>query len=347
MKKLFILIAAVAFVAAYTVPVMAASEWNFYGSARMSTFYGTESQEASGTGFEDSTLAWDLQGNSRIGASVKAGAIGGGFEYGTGINLRKLYGTWNFGGGSILVGQTYTPVNLFYSNQVWGGDSDLLPYGGIYDGRRPMIQVSAAGFKFAAIQPNTGDVTGAADTDTTMPKLEAKYTAKLGPVTLVPFVGWNSYDEVDATDSSTGVASYIYGIGFKGAFGPIYLNASYYYGKNLGQYGMWQTGVDDAQVNAAGDIEDTTSQGLLGVLGFNLSDLVSFEVGYATLKHENDLWSNDDKCQSYYVNATIKIAKSSIFFIVPEIGVVDYMDSNAGTAQGDTTYFGMKWQVNF
>lgn len=50
----------------------------------------------------------------------------GGFEYGSGVNLRKLYGEWNFGAGSLLIGQTYTPLNYFYSNQVYGGDNDLL-----------------------------------------------------------------------------------------------------------------------------------------------------------------------------------------------------------------------------
>ena len=348
MKKLFVLIFAVAFLAVCTVPAMAASEWSFYGSSRMSTFYETFTKEASVTGnFDDSDLSWGLQGNSRIGANVKAGAISGRFEYGTGINLRLLYGTWNFGGGSLLVGQSYVPVNLFYSNQVYGGDTDMLCFGGVYDGRRPMIQLSIAGFKFAMIQPNTGDVTGAADVDTVLPKLEAKYTANLGPVKLDIIAGLNKYDEVNATDANTDITSYIVGGGVRSNFGPIYINANYYYGSNLGQYGLWQVGVDDAQVNAAGDVENTISQGLLAVLGFKLSDMINFEVGYAGNQHKNDLWSDNDKSQTYYVQSTITIAKSSVFFIVPEFGVQDFETDSSGCNQGKNTYFGLKWQINF
>ena len=347
MKKLFVLIFAVAFLAVCTVPAMAASEWNFYGSSRMSTFYQTLDKEASPTGFDDSDTDWYLQGNSRIGANVKAGAISGRFEYGTGINLRLLYGTWNFGGGSLLVGQTYSPVNLFYSNQVYGGDTDMLPFGGVYGGRRAMIQVSIASFKFAMIQPNTGDVTGAADVDTVLPKLEAKYTANLGPVKLDIIAGLNKYDEVNATDANTDITSYIVGGGVRSNFGPIYINANYYYGSNLGQYGLWQVGNDDAQVNAAGDVENTISQGLLAVLGFKLSDMINFELGYAGSQHKNDLWSDNDKQQTYYVQSTITIAKSSVFFIVPEFGVQDFETDHAGHNEGKNTYFGLKWQINF
>ncbi len=124
MRKLLIVLAAFAFVVAYTVPTLAA-DWSFYGSARMTTFYDSVSEEKAG--FDDGDTTWNQQGNSRLGATVKAGNIGGGFEYGTGINLRKLYGTYNFGSGQILIGQTYTPVNMFYSNQVYGGDTEDCP----------------------------------------------------------------------------------------------------------------------------------------------------------------------------------------------------------------------------
>jgi hypothetical protein len=31
------------------------------------------------------------------------------FEYGTTVNVRLLYGEWNFGAGKLLVGQDYLP----------------------------------------------------------------------------------------------------------------------------------------------------------------------------------------------------------------------------------------------
>jgi len=133
MRKLFVLLAAVAFVVAFTVPAMAA-DWSFYGSARMYTFMSDYSKEYTGTGFSDDDLSWFLQGNSRIGAKVKAGAVSGRFEYGSGPSLRLLNGAWNFGGGTLVVGQDYSPIDTFISNQQgpahWGGDIDALPWGG-------------------------------------------------------------------------------------------------------------------------------------------------------------------------------------------------------------------------
>jgi hypothetical protein len=123
---------------------------------------------------DEDELSWELQSNSRIGASVKAGDIGGGFEYGTGVNLRKLFGTWNFGAGTFLVGQTYTPLAYFISSQcgLGGGDCGLIFWGTVYAGRHPMLQLSMGGFKVALIDPNTSglfDEGGAATSVTQVP----------------------------------------------------------------------------------------------------------------------------------------------------------------------------------
>jgi len=335
MRKLLVLLSAVAFVVAFTVPAMSA-DWGFYGSARMSTFFDDVSPEV---GDSDTDLTWDLQGNSRLGATVKAGDIGGGFEYGSGPNLRKLYGTWNFGGGSLLVGQTYTPLNIFQSNQVWGGDTDLLPYGGIYNGRRPMIQLSTAGFKVALVTPHALSALGGVDTDLTIPKIEASYAFKGGPVKLTPMLGYQTYDAVDATDSSVGVDSLFYGLGFNVGLGAAYINGNVYMGTNLGQYGMWQQGADDATITA-GDLNDNDSLGYVLVAGFKASDTIGLEAGYGHVEHELDVTGSEaDETESIYVQATINLAKGC--FIVPEIGKVDHKNVS------ETTYYGAKWQINF
>jgi hypothetical protein len=348
MRKLLVLLAAVAFVVAFTIPAMAA-DWSFYGHARMSTFMESDSKEVGTTGFDDDDLTWDLQSNARTGATVKAGAIGGGFEYGhtSTVNLRKLYGTWNFGGGTLLVGQTYTPLNIFQSNQVWAGDVDLLPYGGIYDGRRPMIQLSMAGFKIALVKPATATVTGFAsvDTDTTLPKIEASYAFKAGPARLEVFLGYNTYDVVDATDKEVGVDSTFMGLAFNVGLGAAYINGNVYMGTNLGPFGMWEQGANDPTIT--GDqVNDNDSLGYVLVAGFKVSDTIGLEAGYGHQESELDVaGSKTDDTDVYYVNATINLAKGC--FIVPEIGKVDYKDSAAGAKQGDTTYYGAKWQINF
>ena len=131
MKKFTILIAAVALVC-FSVPAMAV-DWNFYGSARMATFYISddlgdgETFDGSGTS-EDAGIQWDLQSNSRFGANVKAENIKGQVELalkGTGsgdadVGTRRIYGVWNFGSGYMKVGKDYTPVrSLTVTSVCW------------------------------------------------------------------------------------------------------------------------------------------------------------------------------------------------------------------------------------
>jgi len=374
MRKLLVLLSAVAFVVAFSVPVMAA-DWNLYGSARMATF-SNDVTPGGANPTSDDDLLWDLQSNSRIGADVKAGAIGGKFEYGTGINLRQLFGTWNFGAGTLLVGQTYTPVFYLVSNQVWGTDNDLVGYGGIYSGRKPMIQLAIGGLKIALVTPNVVNIDpySAAssevdldptsitylqniavpasgtftDTDTTMPKLEVCYSFKAGPFSLKPMFGYNSYDVVDANDDVESVDSYILGLGVSGGFGPLYVKGSVYKGQNLGQYGFYQDADGEAQW-AGNKIVDNDSMGYQLIVGFKANDMITVEGGYGAVKSELDTRGTyEDKANAYYLQAVITLAKG--FFIVPEFGKLDhkYQTVNGvNTEQGDTTYYGAKWQINF
>jgi len=333
MKKLFVLLAAVAFVVAFTVPAMSA-DWGFYGSSRMTTFFNDVEPEG---GDSDTDLTWALQGNSRIGAGVKAGDIGGKFEYGTGVNLRQLFGTWNFGGGTLLVGQTYSPVNMFYSNQVYGSDTDMLNTGGVYGGRNPMIQLKFGGFKIAALSPKTGAITGAADTDATIPKIEAAYSFKAGPAAFSIQSGYNSYDEEGATSNS--IASYIAAFGFNFGFGAGYLKGNVYTGQNLGSYGMYG-GLPPAYDAVNNEVVDMDAMGYLAVLGFKASDALSFELAYGLNSQELDAdVSTEDETSAYYAQAVINLAKGC--FVVPEIGMINHKDVS------ETTYYGAKWQINF
>lgn len=373
MKKCLMAAVLVAFVCAFALPAMAAEEvsWKFYGSARMGTFYEKDDALATpGLLFDDSDLAWGLQSNSRIGARVKAGDIGGRFEYGhTGtVNLRLLYGTWNFGAGTILVGQDYTPLNIFYSNQVAQGDTDLLPFGGIYRGRRPQLKLKIAGFDLALVEPTTSAIPGtpfAAEFDTTIPKIEASYGFNVGVLNLKLLGGYASYDVVNsATDQEYGIDSYFYGVALKAGFGPFTLAGNVWGGQNLGPFGFsvnsttaaggqsgFGPGITEFPAwDGVNDFNDNDSFGWYLVATFKATDVLTFEGGYGSVKHELDApgtWEDDSA--SWYVNCTINIAKG--FFVVPEIGQFDYKDVQWGTPtstdQGDTTYFGAKWQINF
>jgi len=351
MKKLITILAVIALVGAFTLPA-AAAEWNFYGSARMSTFSTTADP---GSGDDDTDTNWDLQGNSRIGANVSAGDVSGRFEYGSGPNLRILRGTWNFGAGSLLVGQDYTPANFFPSNQVYGGDADLLPYGGIYRGRRPMIQLSFGTFKLALVSPNAAsDLGSGSDVDIMLPNFELSYKFKTDMFYVDVFGGYLGYSldavtvtAADGTVSRTAdadITSYIGGVNLGVNVGPVAIKGSFWLGQNTGPYGMWVTGDADPAL-VGGDTNDNDTYGFLGVVTFKATDALSFEIGYGYLQHERDNAVEADDTTSYYANAVITFAPG--VFIVPEVGMIDYGNNMAGAEQGDDMYFGAKWQINF
>jgi hypothetical protein len=358
MKKLFIFFIAVAMIAAFSVPAAAAdAEWSFYGSSRMSTFSDTYSKEhptaAVHTPIDDDTdTTWAQQGNSRIGANVSAGDIGGRFEYGTGINLRLLYGTWNFGAGTLLVGQTYTPVNVFISNQVWASDNDMLNIGGVYGGRNDAIQVQFGSFKLAFVQigttvPATG--LAGAETDTTLPKIEAAYSFKTDMFNIGVQGGYNSV-EIETDAKTYDVDSYILALHGGVNLGPAYIKANVFQGVNTGNYGLYTghyTGdTSSVAAFAAAKVKDTDAFGFLVVGGVKLSDMISFEAGYGSVSYDSDVaLAKEDDTTGYYIQATIGLAPG--VSITPEYGSID-LDKNAANAkEGDQTYFGAKWQINF
>jgi hypothetical protein len=199
-EKIFWAILIVAVSCSFSM-IAAAADWSFYGSARLQTWSYSESDEASETGYDRSNTVWDLQGNSRIGATVEEGPIGGRFEYGTAVNLRRLYGTWDFGKGVILVEQEYTPLDFTISSQVIGSDLTLNGWGTTFS-RKPMLMLTMMGFQVALVRPDTDDLEGqyageppatsAADTQTLLPSLETAYTYLGNHFTLKGIAGFSS-----------------------------------------------------------------------------------------------------------------------------------------------------------
>lgn len=356
MRKLLIVLAAFALVVAYTLPAMADDQWDFYGSARILTFMETDSKEVQGT-FEDEDFTHDISGSARtIGANVKAGDIRGRFEAGGAINLRLAYAYWEFGAGKLLVGQDYTPICFFPSGMVYA-DNSMVSYGAPYAGRQPQVKLLLMNdaLQIALVKPNVGTAVVGTDQDTSMPKIELAYSLKLGPAALVLFGGINTYDDVvrtGTTETTYSIDSSVLGVGFKIPVGALYVNGDVWMSTNPGNYGM-ATGsaVKTATVDAAGTgIEDCDAMVYALVVGYKISDMLKIEGGYGFMDGERTVGAvtTSNEKTFTYVQLPITLAKNVV--LTPEVGVIDYGDLEVGTAktkQGDMSYWGLRWMINF
>ncbi len=140
------------------------------------------------------------------------------------------------------------------------------------------------------------------------------------------------------------MTSYIVGVFGEFSFGPAYVNANVWMGQNAGNYGLYNSGADDA-VLVGSDTQDTDSLGFLGVVGFKVSDMLSFEGGYGQVTNDNDTFAEDDETAAFYVQAVLKPVKG--VKIIPEVGFIDYKEDAAGADEGQNTYFGAQWRVDF
>jgi hypothetical protein len=354
MKKLFVIFASVVLVAAFAVSATAA-DWSLYGNARMATFW--DDTDTGAPGGDDEDLQWDLQGNSRVGATVKNENInarvelalkGGGGGDDVDVGTRRIEATWDMGGAKLTIGKTYTGANQFVSGQVFGGDRGLLGNGCFYSGRPGQIKLAIADgmFDIAAAQPKTDNAPAgllATDVDETLPKFEAAFHFKADMFFFNIIGGWQSYDiEGGAGVSDVSIDSTVFGADAGFNFGPAYVKVAASIITNGGN-ARWSGGTS-ATANAAGtDVDDVDSMQYALIAGFKASDMATFEAGYGFREHDSDAAGvPDDEETAYYVQAVLQVAPG--FFIIPEIG--GYDDTGA-LDQGDEFYFGAKWQINF
>jgi len=377
MKKFVVAVAALAMLTGSAY----AADWDFYGSARVETFYNDVETINSATA-DEKNISESLQGNARIGANVKVSdELAGRFEYGASggnANIRLLYGEWNFGAGTFLVGQDYTLVRFPHSNQAYDGDAGLGGYGELSSPRTAQLKLKFGGLQLAAVAPTTeflyanrsttagvtsdalnsaaaGTTSSAAGVPTTvaaakatevkLPGLQAKYIFT-GDNYFVSGVAALQTFEIDPNGVSDDVTSYVIGVGGSVTFGAATLAAQVYGGQNISNMADANTGGTGKGYakwnNTTNQVIDSDAFGYSIVLGYTVNDMLGLEVGYGSLQCEYDENNGtDDEVTSYYLQAPITLAPGVM--VVPEIGVMDEEE----TGQSETTYFGAKWQINF
>jgi len=367
MKKLILVIAALALIAS---PAMAV-DWNFYGSARMATFYnsrdfnnGTASDLDGGTGTlrdnfdEDDTVQWDMQTNSRFGATVKAENLSGRVEVsidddGNNVGSRRLFGVWDFGAAKLKVGKDYTPVKQFISGQAFGGDAGLLGNGAAYGGREGQISLAFGGFEIAAINSNGGIIRNmtTGDVDHYLPKMEAEFGMSFDTWNFKAIGGVQYYriEDGGAGNEDVDVTSWTLGFDAGVNFGPVYVKAGVSGGANMADAG-WSGGVGGASFDGDDDTDDVDTVQAAVIAGFKFTDQLTFEAGVGYLENDSDAPDEDDSdTTAYYLQAVISLAPG--VWIIPEVGGYNYGEDIAaggtGKDAGDSIYAGAKWQIDF
>ena len=375
MKKLTIFIAAIALVC-FAVPAMAA-DWNFYGSARMATFYISDDYgdgtNAAGTDDSDAELQWEFQGNSRLGARVKAESVSGRIELANtsdnthdgGVFTRLLYGDWDFGAGKLRVGKAYTPTSQFISGQVFGADLGMLGVGTNYGRRVPGLQLMFGKFTVALLEANDSNAGGWStyadgDSDRFLPKLEAGWG--------MAFDTWNfnlmgglQYVEVEDMPSAVDpgdsddvdVTSYILGADAGVNFGPAYVKTAFSFGQNWTN-ARWSDLAYSRSGASSGaglfdgddDVDDSDNYQVALVGGMKVSDMLQFEAGagYRVADSDQDAVR---KAEVWNVYGQAVIAMAPGVYVIPEAGYFDFGNDTAGDDQGKEFYLGAKWQIDF
>lgn len=335
----------------------------FYGSMRMSTFY---SDADTGPGTDDQSFKADLQSNSRIGAMFTRDKLNGAYELGldddASVITRKLYGVYDMGWGSLLVGQN-NPIlgNMFYSNQVFLDDLDLCGWGAIFETRLPQVKLRVKGLEIALLKDKSSSALNATgtgnsgDVDVLMPKIEIGYHIDQPRFFADIFGSAFSFKVQDVTLNSVTygdetVNCWVAGVGGGLKLDPVFIKTQVYYAQNGKNYGIIQQDAVGAQFDASGSVVNETNVGTHLVVGSKVGKCtVEAGFGYAYSQLDDPVSSyGDDKntVMSYYLNAVVPVYGS--FFIVPEVGVLDYGDNSFGDDEKkDTRYAGVKWQIDF
>jgi hypothetical protein len=345
MRKLLILVSAVALVVTFTLP--AAADVSFYGNIRMITFWTSFDPDTPGADTtDDLDWTWD-DGSSRFGARFKEGAVGANVEVRPRVTsyIRHFNGTWDFGSGTLLVGQAWSETFSCVSSSICegglsGGRGDT--YGSL---RIPQVAVFLGSLHIAAAQPTKANLLGGTSS-TSIPKIEASYALKAGPAAIKIYGGFNSSEEKVGT-TTYDYSSMLLGANAVMGFGAAKLGINLYTCNNPGLYGEVGT---NAQANTftGTEVNDVDTLGFLVDFNYTLSPTMNVYVGYGQAVSELDTPGTNEKTSSYmYVGLPITLAKGVT--LTPEIAITtDELDVGAATTPApSTTYYGAYWFIAF
>jgi hypothetical protein len=373
------------------LPVPPSKSLDIYGSVRVMTYIQDKDAQASATGFSDTDLVWNLDdGATRFGVRFKEGKIGANVEIRPrdrqsarsrfmsvgGLNdlMRHWYGSYDLGWGTFIVGQTWAPTFApICAECLIGGGGYLDGYGDMGGtARAPGMQLhmpvqAVNGLaKIALLTPYT-DPTGGAGTisnltgtavenDIKLPKIEASLAGAFGPLGFNVRGGYQTYDEVNAADSSTSVDSWLIAFSPTYSMGPLYFKGNIWYGQNYTVYGAGGPAVAFGLFPqmAGGSLQDVDDWGWMAVAGFRFNDMISIEAGYGERKSEVDVTGGTLEEDDSAIVIFLPITIAPNFVITPEVLLADggKITGPAGNPlvnpdRGEQSFYGIYWRIDF
>ncbi len=336
-----------------------------YGSMRYDTFYiNQKSDGVLNTAGDDSatTVQNNLAVNSRFGVKFDEGKLKGQFEMGikdyTGANAlytRLMYGTYDFGGGTLLIGQTYNPWTMF-SDQVYDADNGFIGFGCLYDSRQPQVKLTLNnGLYVTLVTPHNSTALVANSVHYNVaPKVGVGYNGKAGGTTFGAGFAFNTTKEQnDAANWDEDVNSFLVYARAAVNVGAVTAKTQVHYGQNLGNFGIAGRNNSFATLDATGGIDNTDSWGGFVQVGAKVSQTASVVAGVGFTR---DKQADTDYDQtSVFINAPIEIAPH--FHVVPEFDYFHYNNGSSANHIGvpniglgnlqDAYVVGAKWQMDF
>ncbi|MBW2108958.1 MAG: hypothetical protein JRI36_09875 [Deltaproteobacteria bacterium] len=399
MKKFGIGLLVFALAICLAVPAMA--EFKPYGSMRLGLFW--ESHDFNDydpswtTDDDDSGIMVDIADITRFGAKgdisdslyaqIELGLIGQenetGYTWATyngdnnEVYTRLVYARWNFGGGTLTVGQDYTPVT-FVSRQEGPGifDDDnthnqsydlqnaFIGVGCLWDSRIPQIRLNLDNGLYVMLgqpddpAPAGSNITTGGDRDATLPKIVVGYKFKTEGLMLNPGIAYQSYDYNDKDVGGSfddDITSWILYLQGTLDLGTVNFRFAGHYGENLANYAIsgrtnpYRNTVNSAAAYVKSDnsVEDAECWGGFIDAEFPI-DPYKLRIGWGYSSSKNDAvanYDNEDELMGYYVN--VKIPLTDNFSVTPEFDFWDGMKNDHNDKDPDHWYLGLLWQADF
>jgi len=389
MKKFFILIVAAALLVPFAGPattaVAADKNINIMGMISYNMGWAEQSKERNpGWGIltDDTDIYWTPYAPlANIHFLVNVGDITASYAYfnpsGPFVNEGMSWYNigWNFGAGTLTIGYMVSPTmnpvaNLARASRNGFGDAFLE--------HNEQINLKIGGLSVSLVEPEptVNDPAGlgaifhplglavpvtfpaTADVDMTMPKLAASYTFGFGPLSIVLFGDYVTWDAIDTSiNKSYDMDSYVFGTTIRAGFGPFGFGGTIWTSENPVEGNNFFTGyifsnpLASYYEVATDSIDDVDALGFCVAGSYKINDMISIQAGYGEVTYERQVtgFREDETAQSsWWINLPVNLAPG--VQIIPEYSSEDYQDQwvlGAYTDNGDIDYWGATLKMMF